>query len=602
MTNELNNDIIIVNGDPKSSFPQSVEKQSGQVFAKAKMTSLTFKTLLENILNGGIKKASSALNGKLRAVKSEIYIAEAEKTVEDVSNQNMKSLVGNAFKFDNGAIATVKKDMSSNEKITQNNVLVEKSYDVMKMTQFLPFEAFATGKKSFVYISSNGKTRGIMVPPRIVQVCFNFGKQEKLKSESIGLTLDKKSEDVRNLNPESVEKKVSKSWRDIFKKIETSALENVDDEKKENIPEKVESFSTSNSNEKKVLSDEELKDRILKGQIGDELYSIRQLQVKVGQNNQLSDGLVDRENALLQMLSKILNIPMLKQKKNKTFELDGRKTEFQRAIESIVGYREPLTEEQHREKEAEIQDYYSNPDVQKTIYDLQLKRLLFDMNGRDASEKIYAAEREDNNRRASLSEAIDLLDSSLPNSFNVSSSRKIESNNDIIKNEQKEETRILFNQNRERLQSGAEEQARILFRQNRERQQLQSGAEEQARILFRQNRERQQLQNGAEEQARILFRQNRERQQLQNGAEEQARISYGQDDNKQYTVTDIDSRYGIIDQPSKPIKINSRQLTNIRAKKIGLQISDSLIVSLKEQLDQLGLGEENSGPVLTKVA
>ena len=24
MTNELNNDIIIVNGDPKSSFPQSV--------------------------------------------------------------------------------------------------------------------------------------------------------------------------------------------------------------------------------------------------------------------------------------------------------------------------------------------------------------------------------------------------------------------------------------------------------------------------------------------------------------------------------------------------------------------------------------------------
>ena len=583
MTNELNNDIIIVNGDPKSSFPQSVEKQSSQVFAKAKMTSLTFKTLLENILNGGIKKASSALNGKLRAVKSEIYIAEAEKTVEDVSNQNMKSLVGNAFKFDNGAIATVKKDMSSNEKITQNNVLAEKSYDVMKMTQFLPFEAFATGKKSFVYISSSGKTRGIMVPPRIVQVCFSFGKQEKLKSESIGLTLDKKSEDVRNLNPESVEKKVSKSWRDIFKKIETSALENVDDEKKENIPEKVESFSTSNSNEKKVLSDEELKDRILKGQIGDELYSIRQLQVKVGQNNQLSDGLVDRENALLQMLSKILNIPMLKQKKNKTFELDGRKTEFQRAIESIVGYREPLTEEQHREKEAEIQDYYSNPDVQKTIYDLQLKRLLFDMNGRDASEKIYAAEREDNNRRASLSEAIDLLDSSLPNSFNVSSSRKIESNNDIIKNEQKEETRILFNQ-------------------NRERQQLQSGAEEQARILFRQNRERQQLQSGAEEQARILFRQNRERQQLQNGAEEQARISYGQDDNKQYTVTDIDSRYGIIDQPSKPIKINSRQLTNIRAKKIGLQISDSLIVSLKEQLDQLGLGEENSGPVLTKVA
>ena len=119
MTNELNNDIIVVNGSPKPSFPQSIEKQSGQVFAKAKMTSLTFRTLLDNILNGTIDKASAVLNGKIKKVKGEIYIAEAQKTVEAVNDDAMKSLVGNQAPVRTVAI----------EDKEEKNVSIKKNYN-----------------------------------------------------------------------------------------------------------------------------------------------------------------------------------------------------------------------------------------------------------------------------------------------------------------------------------------------------------------------------------------------------------------------------------------------------------------------------------------
>ena len=131
---------------------------------------------------------------------------------------------------------------------------------------------------------------------------------------------------------------------------------------------------------------------------------------------------------------------------------------------------------------------------------------------------------------------------------------------------------------------------------------MQEGASEQAKMLFEQNKERQRLQEGASEQARMLFEQNRQRQILQEGASEQAKMLFNQYNKKSYTITDINSRYGIIQQSSKPIRINSRQIQSIRDKRKSLQINDSLIVSLKEQLDQLGLGEEPNGPVLAKVA
>ena len=629
MTNELNNDIIVVNGNPKPSFPQSIEKQSGQVFAKAKMTSLTFRTLLDNILNGTIDKASAVLNGKIKKVKGEIYIAEAQKTVEAVNDDVMKSLVGNQAPVRTVAIEDKEEKNVSIKKNYNNAISLDSNIAV------IDFEDWLLNRKKITFNSTGSFLRRLLIPKKLVQACVNYSNKFSSKSSAITQVLPKTSgnsltvEESRNNNDN---KNKIANWRTIFSNVELS---------NEIIPEtngidfQMDKETEITTKESVKISPEELNARKLKAQIGDELKSIRRLQKNLGGNTQFNNGLIERENKILQMLSELINIPL---NPKKQFDSESKDTTlFQKTIDSIVGYKEPLTDEQHKKEEEEMQRYYSDPNVQEMIYDLQLKNFLFSMNQEIAAEKISAAERKDNERRASMSEALDLLDSSdqefLTDNKSLSDVEEQseilfeqDGQRQILQEGASEQARMLFEQDKERqrLQEGASEQARMLFEQNKERQRLQEGASvqarmlfeqnrqrqrlqegatsEQARMLFEQNRQRQILQEGASEQARMLFEQNKERQILQEGASEQAKMLFNQYNKKSYTITDINSRYGIIQQSSKPIRINSRQIQSIRDKRKSLQINDSLIVSLKEQLDQLGLGEEPNGPVLAKVA
>ncbi len=628
MTNELNNDIIVVNGNPKPSFPQSIEKQSGQVFAKAKMTSLTFRTLLDNILNGTIDKASAVLNGKIKKVKGEIYIAEAQKTVEAVNDDVMKSLVGNQAPVRTVAIEDKEEKNVSIKKNYNNAISLDSNIAV------IDFEDWLLNRKKITFNSTGSFLRRLLIPEKLVQACVNYSNKFSSKSSAITQVLPKTSgnsltvEESRNNNDN---KNKIANWRTIFSNVELS---------NEIIPEtngidfQMDKETEITTKESVKISPEELNARKLKAQIGDELKSIRRLQKNLGGNTQFNNGLIERENKILQMLSELINIPL---NPKKQFDSESKDTTlFQKTIDSIVGYKEPLTDEQHKKEEEEMQRYYSDPNVQEMIYDLQLKNFLFSMNQEIAAEKISAAERKDNERRASMSEALDLLDSSdqefLTDNKSLSDVEEQseilfeqDGQRQILQEGASEQARMLFEQNRQRqilqegasvqarmlfeqdkerqrLQEGASEQARMLFEQNRQRQRLQEGASVQAKMLFEQNRKRQRLQEGASEQARMLFEQNRQRQILQEGASEQAKMLFNQYNKKSYTITDINSRYGIIQQSSKPIRINSRQIQSIRDKRKSLQINDSLIVSLKEQLDQLGLGEEPNGPVLAKVA
>ena len=607
MTNELNNDIIVVNGNPKPSFPQSIEKQSGQVFAKAKMTSLTFRTLLDNILNGTIDKASAVLNGKIKKVKGEIYIAEAQKTVEAVNDDVMKSLVGNQAPVRTVAIEDKEEKNVSIKKNYNNAISLDSNIAV------IDFEDWLLNRKKITFNSTGSFLRRLLIPEKLVQACVNYSNKFSSKSSAITQVLPKTSgnsltvEESRNNNDN---KNKIANWRTIFSNVELS---------NEIIPEtngidfQMDKETEITTKESVKISPEELNARKLKAQIGDELKSIRRLQKNLGGNTQFNNGLIERENKILQMLSELINIPL---NPKKQFDSESKDTTlFQKTIDSIVGYKEPLTDEQHKKEEEEMQRYYSDPNVQEMIYDLQLKNFLFSMNQEIAAEKISAAERKDNERRASMSEALDLLDSSdqefLTDNKSLSDVEEQseilfeqDGQRQILQEGASEQARMLFEQNRQRqiLQEGASVQARMLFEQNRQRQRLQEGASVQAKMLFEQNRKRQRLQEGASEQARMLFEQNRQRQILQEGASEQAKMLFNQYNKKSYTITDINSRYGIIQQSSKPIRINSRQIQSIRDKRKSLQINDSLIVSLKEQLDQLGLGEEPNGPVLAKVA
>ena len=101
------------------------------------------------------------------------------------------------------------------------------------------------------------------------------------------------------------------------------------------------------------------------------------------------------------------------------------------------------------------------------------------------------------------------------------------------------------------------------------------------------------IRKGAAEQAQILHKRNKEMADIRKGAAEQAQILFSQRKNPTYIIIDNNDRYGSIVSQSKPIRISVQQLKNIRDRRS--KTADNMhdmLVSLKDQLDQLGLGED----------
>ena len=290
-------------------------------------------------------------------------------------------------------------------------------------------------------------------------------------------------------------------------------------------------------NEVKVIrnapkkTDTSFKSRIVKAQIGDELNDVRRLLNGIGKNTPFNAGLQERERELLRMLSETAGISL---NIEKTTVPEDKKTEMQALIEGQVGYVRPLTEEEYKEKAQDVEEYYSDPFVQQNINDLAMKNILFDMNQPESYEKIARAERFDNERRAEMSSAIELLEG---NTIITESNKKVpkftvteeiarearKNAEDIIRKAHEEELAEAKKIEEEKqltiLKNDAKVQAAMLQKQNDEIE-LFEGAQEQAELLNRVNL----LLDGAQKQAELLIKQEKEENSLKIGAEEQARM------------------------------------------------------------------------------
>ena len=575
--NEIITDSIVVNVKPEMCAPRNrLEKESGVFPAKVKLTGITFSVLQEGILSSKIDKAISVLNQRLFSTKKAIYEEEERKAEELAKKEAMMASESLEEQAKRKALEIAFELEETLAKATKSDTVIS-TFDRCG-AEIVSLKTRRLSRKP------QTASKGLMVKQILGRYCKRIGSLEDLYQLAVNNTNTDQQVQVSNQTTQQVA-----NWRSLFEGANSSLVESVPVEE-----EKIdEDFQESLPSEQRGMTEEALKQRKVIAQIGDELKEIRRLLKGIGSSTPFNKGLIEREAMLQDMLSEMTGIGI-----NKSFRQykPEKPTEFQAFIDEVIGYKKPLSAEEHQHKQTEMDTYYSNPDVQANMDKLRLQNYLFDMNQPDAFAKISAAERVDNEKRAEDSSAIDLLDSSNEQSVSLANNPPILDNkvdNEFQKGVE-EQAQMLYRQNENaKLLDGAEEQAQMLYRQN-ENARLLDGAEEQAQMLYKQN-ENARLLNGAEEQAQMLYRQNKN-VELQEGAKEQANLLFYQQQKpvQMFELSDARSRYGSLVGPSKPIRVSQIQLGTLRNKALSSEPSGvkDVLVSLKEQLDQLGLGEE----------
>ena len=499
MNSEVTKDnIVVVNDDPKFFAPRDrLEKKSGIYPVRARMTNLTFSTFIGSIKQGRIPKQSEVLNARLKEIRENII----ETATEEAEKSIRESVIGTEFKSTTSELDA--KKMLEDQKLF-DATSVNAISNIFTNSNAILTESYLDGQKNNTLRTS--LPRALRVKERLSKACRIVGK----KTPSYINEIQKRME----------AEEANSSWKKLFDGV-TLIHEPVEEEQDEvkvirNVPKK---------------TDTSFKSRIVKAQIGDELKDVRRLLNGIGKNTPFNAGLQERERELLRMLSETAGISL---NIEKTTTPEDKKTEMQALIEGQVGYVRPLTEEEYKEKAQDVEEYYSDPFVQQNISDLAMKNILFDMNQPESYEKIARAERFDNERRAEMSSAIELLEGNTIVTKSNKEAPKFTLTEEIAREARKTAEDIIRKAHEEELaeakkieeekqlailKSDAKVQAAMLQRRNDEIE-LFEGAQEQAELLNRVNL----LLDGAQKQAELLIKQEKEENSLKIGAEEQARM------------------------------------------------------------------------------
>ena len=193
----------------------------------------------------------------------------------------------------------------------------------------------------------------------------------------------------------------------------------------------------------------------------------------------------------------LVSISGIKKIPKKKTVVEKKNTEFQNLIENIVGYSKPLSDEEYEKKAAEMEDYYSDPEVEKTIEDLRHKDILFSFNNPESYNHVMEAERKDNERIAQKATALEVIG----NEPEETDDEVVDTIVTLGAMDQAKQLKDRYEENK-LLASGAEEEARR-FANEDEKNRIIFGAQEQAQILAEQD-ERNFVINGAQEQAQML--------------------------------------------------------------------------------------------------
>ena len=473
------------------------ERISGRLASKLRLTEATDKSLRGNINKNLIVKGVEKWNNAYSELRNAVVTAEVAAAEQEARDSVLKNSTD--AKEEEKRKALIAEDNLVAD-ITSYEVVKDRLDDLKVETRKLEKKFGTLGKNFGVNVKEKFSSKALSVPQFYTKVYRQILMKSDLYKMADKIGFDPSIEKTDELN-----EKVA-NWRGLFDGIDNSKTEDVpvvtDDNRVEEEYVPVES---------RGVSEEELSQRRLIGQLGEELKEVRRLQVSTnGLASPFSAGLNEREESLLSMLSNLSGVENLSKRKV-IATVDAPNTEFQNFIEQVVGYKKPITEEEHLEKEQSMQEYYSDPEVIKTIEELRHKDVLYSFNQPEVYNQVMNAERKDNEKMAENSTSLDVLDYEEPE----------ELEDTVLSLEAMKQAELINKQNeeREKLIRDAEEQARLIIAQN-EYNDLIISAEEQAHLLQRQN-ELDEILLGAAEQAMMLKQQN-DLIALKDGALEQA--------------------------------------------------------------------------------
>lgn len=483
-----------------------IERIIGRVASKVRLTPATALSLKKNIDENKIDTCIAKYNSvytELRNAIVSVETAAAEQEARDSVLNGSKSQEEeqrNARILEDNTVAA----------ITASDVTKPRLSDLSIEVNKLQGRFGTLGKNYGVNVRERFIPKALSVPriySKIYKVILNNSDLYKLADKVVA---------VDPSADETLEESPVANWRSLFDGVETSKKDDVVvamDGKANQDEEELEPVLI----ETKGLSQEELSHRKMMGQLGDELQEVRRLQESSsGIGSPFSAGLFEREESLLSMLSSLSGVDEIAKKKTAPVAPKNN-TEFQDLIEHLVGYKEPVSEEEHRAMEEDMQEYYSDPDVSSTIDELRYKDVLYSFNQPDSYKKVMEAERKDNERVAAQSTAVDLLDSDDVEPVKAEVDDTLMSVGALKQAEMLQKA----NEEHDKLVKDADEQAVLLQKKN-ERVELVEGARAQARMI-QQEEEHREILDGANEQAHMI-QQGQELEEIKKGAEEQARM------------------------------------------------------------------------------
>lgn len=458
-----------------------LERLSGKLPSKLRLTSATKISLTNNINKKLLEKAFMKINTQYGELINAALIAEKTKAEEEAR----RTLSGNG---------DLEKRIEEDEiisSITSADVVVPRTKKLKVETLKLEGN-IGTYKDNF---GINVKKGFALKPPKALSVQKRMADifRNILVKHDLYKIAAKKGVVAKEGEITEAEANVP-SWRKLFSNVSsTPANITVAMNKPKDEEEKEEIVIPSS----KKLSEEDLSYRKMLGQLGDEFDLIESYEKSTnGVPSQFKEGFESRKNNLSKIFFDLTGIDSQNRKKIDYSLRDN--TEFQNLIDEVNGYKEPLSEEEHKKMEDSLNEYYNREDVSSKISELNEKDVLFTFN--QHMDDVIKAESLQNAQQAEVSVAKSEVETAV-------SEEKLESD------------RVL-----EELKRGADEQARMLKtlydymdardefekvkaeEERRQKQEILESAEVEARRLHENNL----ILEGAEEQAKILFNSNKE--------------------------------------------------------------------------------------------
>ena len=350
--------------------------------AKAKLEKVTGKAFLYNAMSDKILKLADTFNDQLVSTRKEVVKSITQKADAEA---RMEAKISNATKLgsgNNNLIAIRIKELMNRatEPDTVNPILENNS---IELSDFRNEVNGRTEQKE----DSKFKPLNVieLLKDQISIIGKNYNNYQRKDAEN-------ENEAKKEMTPEDIlaatKKKLNRAgWKKAFKGVAKKTQKD-DHEKLSDIKREIISQMPVESNNE--ITADELRRRRLLGEAGEGIDQIDRLEKSLGENKKISEGLATRRNKLLKIVKGLGRTNIAE--KEAVYEVP-EKTELQEVIDEVMNVKEPLTREEHDEKERELNEFFNDPFNIEQLERQQTSGMLYYYNNPEVSLKISEAER-----------------------------------------------------------------------------------------------------------------------------------------------------------------------------------------------------------------